>query len=48
MSQPSNEIMCAMWFAYATQMCFYYCTEYAIQENGYKEIGTSKDAEIAS
>ena len=48
MSHPSNEIMCAMWFAHATKMCFYYCTEYAIQENGYKEIGSSKEAEIAS
>ena len=46
--QLSNEILCGIFFAHAKEMCFCYCTEYAIQTNGYKKIGSSKDAETAS
>ena len=47
MSQLSNVVLCGMCFAHAKEMCFCYCTEYATQTNGHKEIGSSNDVETA-
>ena len=48
MSQLSNDILCGMCLAHAKEVCFCHCTEYAMGTNGYKKIGSSKDAEAAS
>ena len=48
MSHTSIEIMYAVCFAYAKQICFCYWTEYTIQPNKCEEIGSNKGAETAS
>ena len=44
MSHTSPEVMCAVCFACAKQICFCYWTEYAIRPNGCEGVG----AEIAN